>query len=286
MKYAIIDIGSNSVRLMLWADGKTLYKKLCTTRMGAGLSESGLIGEKAAADTVAAVSAFAEEGRENGALVYAFATAAVRSAKNGAALCKRIQAACGIEVDVVSGEREAELALAGALGKGDGGIIDVGGASTEVVFRKDGQKTFSVSMNVGAVRLYDLCRDERAALDRTIDEALLNLDGARVVKPIFAVGGTASTLAALAYGAEEYGAFLSGQALSLSFVRETALALLSESAEERRKRKGMEAKRADIIAGGAYLLYKIMEKLGLDGVTFSDADNLEGYLHGILAGKR
>ena len=117
--YAVIDIGSNSVRLMLWADGKTLYKRLETTRLGA----------------------------------------AVRVARNGKELCRAIERACGLRVDVVSGEEEALLGAAGALSQKDGGIIDIGGASTEVFFRKAGVTQFSVSMNVGAVRLFDKRRD-------------------------------------------------------------------------------------------------------------------------------
>ena len=76
---------------MLWADGKTLYKKLCTTRLGAHLSETGVLGEEAMERSVEAVSAFCREADENGARKFAFATAAVRSAANGAEFCGRVR---------------------------------------------------------------------------------------------------------------------------------------------------------------------------------------------------
>ena len=95
MKYAVIDIGSNSVRLMLWANG-TLYKKVITTRLAQGLAASGVICEEASARTVAAIAELAAEGRREGAIVLAFATAAGRSAKGGCAFCGRGQEVWGV----------------------------------------------------------------------------------------------------------------------------------------------------------------------------------------------
>ena len=116
MKYCVIDVGSNSVRLMTWADGTTLYKKVCTTRLGEGVAFEPVLREDAMDRTARAIAAFAEEGRAEGAFPHAFATAAVRSAKNGEEFCARVKNLCGVELDVVPGEEEAELALLGALG--------------------------------------------------------------------------------------------------------------------------------------------------------------------------
>ena len=161
MKYAVVDIGSNSVRLMLWADG-TLYKKLFTTRLAEGMRE-GVLSEAAMARTAEAVAACYAEGisQAGAAHTFAFATAAVRSAKNGAAFCARIRAMCGAEIDVVSGETEALLGAYGALGNADGGVVDIGGASTEVYLRKGGKRAFSVSLPVGVVRLKAACGQEK-----------------------------------------------------------------------------------------------------------------------------
>src|SRR5699024_9599679 len=128
MKYAVIDIGSNSVRLLLWADGRSIYKKIETTRLGGGLSQTGRQSEAAIRRTADAVAAFAREAAREGAeKTAAFATAAVRSAENGRDFVRFVRAECGVDVDVISGEREAALGLAGALGGRDGGIVDVGG---------------------------------------------------------------------------------------------------------------------------------------------------------------
>ena len=278
MKIAILDIGSNSVRLMLWADGKSLYKKVNTTRLGEGLANTGMLSPAAIERTALAVKAFAEEGSAAGASVYAFATAAVRSAANGSAFVERVKELCALTVDVVPGSCEALLGLNGALGTSDGGIIDIGGASCEVCLRERGEIAYSVSLDVGAVRLYDRCGDSADRLLRVIQSAVLPLDCHPHGK-VYAIGGTGSTLASVLLGLEEYDAEkIQDLAMPLESLERLADKLLSMTAEERRAVKGMDVRRADIIAGGALLLVNVMKKMSLTKVYASDRDNLEGYL--------
>ncbi len=278
MKYCVIDVGSNSVRLMTWADGTTLYKKVCTTRLGEGVAYAPVLREDAMDRTARAIAAFAEEARAEGAFPQTFATAAVRTARNGEEFCARVKKMCGVELDVVSGEEEGELALCGALGGADGSVVDIGGASTEVCARRGGKRDFAVSLNVGAVRLYDRCGDDKARLSVAIDEEIAPLTA--VLPPrTYAVGGTACTLAALMQGLEPYDAArVNDFPMTAEKVKALAHTLLALTPSERAALKGMDVRRADIIAGGALLLAKIMEKLGLGVVYASDRDNLEGYL--------
>lgn len=279
MKTAVIDIGSNSVRLMLRADGKTLFKKLATTRLGEGVAFTHALSAEAMERTAWAVCAFYEEGKAAGARVCAFATAAVRSAENGGAFCALVKERCGLEIDVVSGSEEALLAINGALGDGDGGVLDVGGASSEVCFRLGGKIVFSVSLNVGAVRLFDLCGDKREKLAPVVGEAISPLCGQTFRGRFCAVGGTATTLAALKLGLKEYdGEKVQDLRLTRGEVNSLSEKLLSLTAEERKNLAGMDERRADIIAGGAYLIAEIMRMLGLSDLYVSDRDNLEGYL--------
>lgn len=281
MKKAIIDVGSNSVRLLLWADGTTLYKKILTTRLGEGIAHSSVLKEEAIMRTAEAVRLFSEEGQRAGAEVFVFATAAVRSAKNGADFCARVKRVTGLEVDVVSGEEEANLALTGALGHGDGAIIDIGGASTEVCVRAGGKKTFSTSLDIGAVRLFDLCGDDPEKLSRAVANAVFLLKGVCPQGRVVAVGGTATTLAALKLQLTEYNAAaVQDLPLSIAEVRQMAETLLSMRTEERKRLPGMDPRRADIIAGAAYLLFAVMASLNIEMVEVSDRDNLEGYLYG------
>ena len=138
-KFAVIDIGSNSVRLMFVADGKVLYKTLQTTRLGEGLAEKPLLKAEAIERSALAVSDFYNRAITEGAeKVLCFATAAVRTAENRQLFLDRVSALCGLTVEVISGEEEAEIGILGALGNKDGGVIDIGGASTEIVVKKDG----------------------------------------------------------------------------------------------------------------------------------------------------
>ena len=144
MKISVIDVGSNSVRLAMLADGKTLYKRLATTRLGEGLSVTGKMTADAVERTAQAISAFKDYAVTEGAQkIYVFATAAVRSASNREQFLRRVKTLCGIDVDVISGEQEAQTGLLGALMGKDGGIIDVGGASTEVTVQRGGKLLYS-----------------------------------------------------------------------------------------------------------------------------------------------
>src|SRR5699024_5390468 len=134
------------------------YKKLFTTRLAAGMRDA-VLQEDAMRRTAEAIAVFYREGvaEAGAARTFAFATAAVRSAKNGAAFCAYVKELCGAEIDVVSGDTEALLGAYGALGAHDGGMIDIGGASTEIYLRKGGKKAFAVSLPVGVVRLKEAC---------------------------------------------------------------------------------------------------------------------------------
>ena len=279
MKYSVIDIGSNSVRLLLWADGCSVYKKIQTTRLGAGVEKSGMLSEEALARTVSAVAHFSEQARRDGAReVSAFATAAVRSAKNGAELVRAVKEACGLDVDVIGGEEEARLGLLGALEGRDGGIVDVGGASSEVTVAKNGKIVYAVSADVGAVRLKDACGKNIPKLEAFIGERIA-VYGTIPRCEMTAVGGTATTLAALVGQVEPYDPQKThGTKIGTDAVRAWAEKLLSMRQEERLCLKGMDKNRADILGGGLLLLHAILRKAGADGFTVSEKDNMEGYL--------
>lgn len=281
MKIAAIDIGSNSVRLMMWADGKTLYKTLNTTRLGEGLVSAGAMTQSAIARTAAAVRDFAARAKEEGAeRVFAFATAAVRSASNRADFLKAVREEAGIEVDVISGEEEARIGILGALGCGDGGIIDVGGASTEITLQRSGERLYSHSANVGTVRLYDACGRDKAALSRYISGAIAEYGSVPAQGlTMYAIGGTATTMAAVALGLEKYDpSKTDGAQITLEQAGRMADMLLSLPVEEVKKVKGMEPRRADVIGGGCLLMCSIMSMLGADKIVVSEKDNLEGYV--------
>lgn len=285
MKIAIIDVGSNSVRLMLWADGKTLYKKMKTTRLGEGLNFAPYLSEDACDRTAEAVAEFKAEALADGAeSVFAFATAAVRSAENPKVFLDKVKELCGIKVDVISGKKEAEIGLAGALGQCDcggqcdGGIIDVGGASTEVTVRAGGKIIYSKSVNVGTVRIFDAAGRNLKDINAFVAEKIAEY-GKRDFSAcsMYAVGGTATRLAAIKHGIREYDRDkLHGTCLTAREVENFSKLLTKMSVDEIRQTT-ICTKSADIIGGGAALLAAIMENFKISKITVSENDNLEGY---------
>ncbi len=278
-KTAVIDIGSNSVRLMMMADGKVLYKTLNTTRLGEGIASSPFLKDEAISRTASAVADFLSRARREGAAeVYAFATAAVRSAENGTAFIGRVKELCGLDVEVISGEEEAEIGILGALGEKDGGIIDVGGASTEIIIRAGGAVIYKKSVNIGVVRLKDLCGAERDRLKAAAEKAVKEYGQVPEGISMYAIGGTATTLAALTLDMRDYiPSRITGTVIGREQMRTLADRLTGMTAAEIALLPGVQPKRADVLGGGAVLFSVIMDKLNFPEIIVSDSDNLEGY---------
>ncbi|MBQ7913499.1 MAG: hypothetical protein IJ308_07160 [Clostridia bacterium] len=278
-KFAVIDVGSNSVRLMFVADGKVLYKALNTTRLGEGLASSSLLKKEAIERSVSAVVSFYDKAKAGGAEeVYAFATAAVRSATNGQAFVDGVRAVRPLQIEVISGEEEAEIGILGALGNGDGGVVDVGGASTEIVIKEKGEIIFKKSINIGVVRLKDKCGRDKDALTQAAREAAKEYVGFPSADNLYAIGGTATTLAALALELQAYDSQkITGAVLTKEKMQQMADKLSQMSVEEIAALPCMPKGRADVLSGGAVLLATLMQELGVQTLTASDRDNLEGY---------
>ena len=185
---------------------------------------------------------------------------------------------------MISGEHEAELSLLATRGSfpdlARAQIVDIGGASTELIdaFPDGGHAV--VSLDVGAVRLTERCvtadpisADDRAALQAAITDALSRASVKRFVPPPLLVGvaGTVTTLAALSLEMDEYEAErVHGHVLSRAEVTRIENALFALSLSQRKSLAGMPAKRADVLPAGAMLLRSVMDHLGADEVLVSD----------------
>ncbi len=275
-KYAVIDIGSNSVRLLKYKDGIS-EKKLLTTRLGKNLVPGKAICRQSFTDTVNAVKDFYAEGKQFCNEVLVFATEAVRSASNGKDLVAALKNE-GICVDVVGGDIEASLAFLGAVKTDEfAGVIDIGGASTEIVTGKNKKILNSLSIPLGAVRLFSFCNDNILKIENYVKE--INLKNITIPEKIYAVGGTATTLAAVSARLRIYDpAIVDGYILTRDKIKEIADKMVTLSIIEREKIDGLPKERADIIVTAAYYFYYLLEKLSVEKITVSESDNLEGYL--------
>ena len=276
---AVIDIGSNSIRCALYAfDGESYSsspKKLITTRLGEGLIESGALNERAMRDTLDAAATFAKEADECGIRVFAYATSAVRDASNGGEFVKTLAAATGASVDVLLGEREARYAYDGAVGDAGGGLIDIGGGSTQIT-----TQSFCTSAPMGCVRARDLTKGAASLFElRTnIEDALEcmlklpKLDEDRWT----GVGGTITTLAALSLGMESY----DPERIKDAVITPDSLEGLIEELDrmgEKRRHHPLLVKRHDVIICGAAILAYEMRVIGAKEIHAADSDGMEGY---------
>ena len=278
MRRGVIDIGSNSVRSMLWENGSSLGKEAVITKLGEGLAASGVLCAPAKERTLEAVRLLKEKLILDGAAsVCAFGTAAMRRAANGGDFGKEIESVLSVPVEIVSGEEEASLGLAGALNGRDGGIVDIGGASSEISVCAGGKLVYSYSLDLGVVRLCDMCGQDGDKLKKTCAAAAEKY-GAVPCAEFYGIGGTATSLAAIDLACEPYDPDrVHGHKMSRAKMDCLCEKLLSMSVEERKKLKGLQRGRAEVIAGGCVLMLAIMDKLKLKEITVSESDNLEGY---------
>ena len=138
---------------------------------------------------------------------------------------------------------------------------------------------YAHSADVGAVRLYDACGRDYDKLNGFITAALAEYGEVPACGAMCAIGGTATTMAAVALALEKYDpAVIDGTRIGVAQAGEMAQKLLSMPVDEVMKMRGMDPRRADIIGGGSLLMYRIMRMLGLSEITVSERDNLEGYV--------
>ncbi len=278
MTIALIDIGSNSVRI-LYNDNKLPVKEIITTRLSQNMKDS-ILDENAIKRTANAVLILYKRAIErNIDKISIFATEAVRSAKNSKEFTKLIKNITHIDIDVVSGDRESELALLGALGKNaTGGVIDIGGASTEIVYAKNGEIIYKRSLNIGAVKLFDAFKGDKERTNAYIKSKIAEYGEIPKGEYKF-VGGTATSLASIVLRLKEYDSNKTdGTILLLNKLKEVESELYSLTVNEIIEKYPISKSRAEIIAGGVSLIVNILEYATIKKVQVSESDNLEGYL--------
>lgn len=206
---AIIDIGSNSIRLVVY-QGRTripttMFNEKVMAGLGRGLAANGEMSRSAMDMAVAGLKRFAALTRAMGiADVRTVATAAVREARNGAAFTDRVARECGLAITVIDGEAEAHgaaMGLASGIPGADGVVGDLGGGSLELIRVRSsetgGEMGQRISLPIGALRLDAVRKRDRRALAPFIAKALDRVDWAEEGRgrPFYMVGGSWRALA-------------------------------------------------------------------------------------------
>lgn len=211
---AVIDIGSNSVRLVVYeraARSPTpLYNEKVLCGLGRELATTGRLGEAAIDRALRTLRRFRALADQLGcARIEVVATAAAREAENGAAFVAEAERACGMAIDVLSGRREADLVAAGVMAglhEADGLAADLGGGSLEIIDLKGQEVTDRATLPLGALRLLDYARGDRVRARAFIEEQLDKVDwlGQGRGRSVYAVGGTWRAFARLHMAQTEY----------------------------------------------------------------------------------
>lgn len=276
----VLDIGSNSIRYLHAAvtpQGVTAVerKRLITTRLAQGLDASMELGEEPMRRSLDTILSFAAISREKSTpFLFAYATSAVRDAKNGGAFCARVRAEAGIDVDVLPGCREARLAYVGAVGHAGGGLIDIGGGSAQIMTAEQAH-----SFPIGCVRVKDsfaTLRELLLGLPAWLDERLKPLPFIR--QPRWTgVGGTITTFAALQAGLTEYDPAAVSREIITPAGLDNLLQRLDKMGDARRAHP-LLTDRHDVILQGGSVLLELMRRLEIRELAVSDSDGMEGYL--------
>lgn len=298
MRVAAIDLGTNTF-LLLVADvengkiKKVIYDDVQVVRLGQGVHSSRRLHPDALLRANNCFESFAQKINEFGAVVtQAFATSAARDVENKQDLIN-LGLKHAIPIEIISGEREAELTYLGArdgdeVAAGTSAIIiDVGGGSTEVIYGK-GQKVLQrVSIDVGSVRLSEMFVKTHPIVKSTLDEMseyiLKKLAGSLVDFPkdrgqeVLAVAGTPTTLATLELGHSFESDRVHGLGLPVSRLRYWVEHLAKMTVDERQKLAGMDPKRADVIVAGTLVLCMVSEALRAENLKVS----IRGLRYGI-----
>lgn len=284
-RLAAIDIGSNSVRLLVaealrGGTYRILDEEREPTRLSRSVGANGLLDEASIDATLAALRTFRQiaAGYQVSTL-RTIATCAVREARNGPEFCRRVREEIGLEIEVISGEREARLAFTSVqhafdlTGK-NVVVADIGGGSTEIVFATGNLVEAIYSTPLGAVRLTERFELGENASPVDFERGLTRLDAEvaatlkkQTARPLFAphflvgCGGTFTTLAELMIAAKRQGdAPVAGYRVSQAEVRHLLDRLAKMPVRARRALPGMMPDRADIIVAGLTIVAALMKR--------------------------
>lgn len=283
MKLAAIDIGSNAIRLQITNvtlfKGQTLFKRLeyvrFPLRLGQDVFSSGSLSQKSQQKFIKLMEAFKllldlYEVDD----FYACATSAMRNSDNGALLAETVKEKVGLEINIIDGEKEADminLALANFIPKGLCLHIDVGGGSTELNLYHNKDKVDARSFNVGSVRML------QGKDDPLVWAEMKEWISGRVLKyheHVTALG-TGGNINKIYYMARKK----PGKLMSLAKIKEIKILIESYDIEERIHTLQLNADRADVIVPASEIYIKVMDWARTKSILVPDVGLKDGIMH-------
>ncbi|HKL12310.1 MAG TPA: Ppx/GppA family phosphatase [Halanaerobiales bacterium] len=295
---AVMEMGTNSTRLLIAdlkkRELKVLKKDLITTRLGEGVDKNKRLNGKAVERGLKALRAFKKEIDKYDVSSYKLVgTSALRDVNNGEKFQKLIKEEIGYDLEIISGQKEAEFIFKGVTFGYDFSdyiIIDIGGGSTEFICKNIEEEQVEMkSLDIGAVRLTErFIADPALELSKNVIKKMSKFVEQELEKEIeiltgednlIGVGGTITTLAAILLKLENYDPqAIHDYVLDFSQVNKVLDKLRKLDLAKRKKVKGLNPDRADIIIAGIVILIEIMKNLRSLKLRVSDYDMLHGLL--------
>lgn len=303
-KAAIIDMGTNTFHLLLveFDQGgfKTIYKEKVPVKIGQqGISENNIHpdAEKRALDTLTHFRKLIDENDIQ--KVYAFATSAVRNARNGSQFVKDIKEQVDIKVNVIDGAQEAQLIydginFSGSLNAENSLMMDIGGGSVEFIIGNENEALWKQSFEIGGQRLLDLFHyhdpilgEEVVKLTQYLKEKLVDLTTAlEKYKPKRLVGasGTFDTLTDMYYASSKLSKIQGQSVFHLPRAEFEILAqkLVTLNKEERLQIPGMIPMRVDMIVVASCLIEFILQYVDASELVCSNYALKEGVISRLI----
>ncbi|WP_290543887.1 exopolyphosphatase [Aestuariivirga sp.] len=294
---AVVDIGSNSVRLVVY-DGlrrspSPIFNEKILCGLGRGVATRGRLSEEGIARALAALRRFRALARQIGAKhVHAVATAAAREASNGLEFAARAEKALGCGIKVLTGKEEARYAALGVIAgipAADGVAGDLGGGSLELIDIKDGKLREGVTLPLGPLRLMDLSGGSIEKAREIIDETFAKTDILRLLqgRTFYAVGGTWRNLAKLHMAQSHYPLHvLHCYCLSRQQAMSIAGLVAHLSPNSLREIREVSRSRSDTMPFGALVLERLLAHCQPSAVEISVYGVREGLLFSKLPGRK
>ncbi len=290
MTVGAVDIGTNSMRLLIIGPATEIGRWVEVTGLGEGVDATGRLSERAMSDTIEVLAGFGRLMDRHGVIRRgAIATSACRDASNREEFFEKAGAVLGVRPVLISGKREASLAYTGATSGVDlpGPVLvsDIGGGSTEFVTSRG-----SVSVDIGSVRLTERHLPRRPADASEMTEArqvvaeMFSGVSLGACQTLVGVAGTWTSLAAMSLGLPVY----DRNRVHLSRISSTDLAGLADrlsrlTVEETAAIPSLDPKRAKVILAGAVIAGAVARVVGADTVVVSEHDTLDALAAELLA---
>ena len=294
---AVVDIGSNTVRLVVY-DGYRrapvpMFNESAACGLGAELAATGEIGGEAAERAVRAIARFGRLARGMGVQEPAFiATAAVREAANGKDFVREVARSCGEAVQVLSGEDEAQLSALGVVSgmpRADGIMGDLGGGSLELVDIRRGKIARQATLPIGILRYADRRPSRRKAMLAEIRDALSSIrwlrgGGGRAFYP---VGGAWRAVARLHMARADHPLhIIDGYRVPVRDMRDLVDVVGGLSPRSLEQISGVSRRRRDSLPTACDLMGAVLRETEAKTIVFSAQGLREGYLYSGLGARQ